>query len=64
MIRPLTLFACLLLSFFAKAQSVVATSAGANSFTLSNATIYVDNNDHQLVQVAAGLLKKDLEAVE
>lgn len=63
MIKPLTLFACLLLSFFAKAQSVVAASSDANSFAISNATIYVDNDDHQLVQVAAGLLKKDLEAV-
>lgn len=63
MIKPLTLFACLLLSFFAKAQSIVAASSDANSFAINDATIYVDNNDHQLVQVAAGLLKKDLEAV-
>src|SRR5688500_14420077 len=63
MIKPLTLFACLMLYFLAKAQYIVAAITNAGSFAISAATIDVDNNDHQLVQVAAGLLKKDLEAI-
>jgi hypothetical protein len=55
--------ACLLLSFFAKAQSIVSANAGRQSFRLDDAAIYIDSNDHALVALAASLLKKDIQAV-
>lgn len=53
----------LLLVATSAAQQVVADKASGNTFSLDNAVIHVDANDHPLVQIAASLLQKDIEAV-
>jgi hypothetical protein len=50
-------------AFFASAQALIADKAGANTFSLNDAVICVDANDHALVNLAAALLQKDIAAV-
>jgi hypothetical protein len=52
-----------LLQLHSVAQAIVAEKNLANSFSLDNTTICVDADDYAVVQIAAGLLQKDIEAV-
>jgi len=45
------------------AQTIVASQPATNTYLLGNAAIYVDLNDDPAVQLAAGFLQQDLEAV-
>ena len=53
-------FCCILVTGNAQFVSEVKT---ANSFSLSNAVIYVDDADDALVKKAAELLQQDIEMV-
>ena len=59
----LTIIAFLLLSTLAVAQTIIAEKASTNSFALTNTIICTDINDDAVVQIAAGSLQKDIEAV-
>jgi hypothetical protein len=58
-----TFLTCILLSFFARSQSIIATNASQQRFRLDGASIFIDAGDHALVALAAGLLKKDIREV-
>jgi Glycosyl hydrolase family 115/Gylcosyl hydrolase family 115 C-terminal domain/S-layer like family, C-terminal region/Glycosyl hydrolase family 67 N-terminus len=45
------------------AQSIIAEKNSATSFFLDNTTICVDTDDYAVIQIAAGLLQKDIESV-
>lgn len=45
------------------AQTIVASQPGSNTYDLRNASICVDMDDHATVQLAAGFLQQDMEAV-
>ncbi|MGN6417942.1 MAG: glycosyl hydrolase 115 family protein [Pseudobacter sp.] len=44
-------------------QSIVAANPGATTFSLKNASIYVEKKDHPVVQKAAQLLQDDIQLV-
>jgi hypothetical protein len=44
-------------------QSFITEKSEPDAFSLARATIYTDNNDDQLIQIAAELLQKDIETV-
>lgn len=59
----ITIACFILLTLNVTAQSIIAEKASATSFTIDNTVIYVDANDDKVVQIAAALLQKDIEAV-
>jgi hypothetical protein len=61
--KIITILACLLQVVVADSQPIVATYPSAGSFLLGNTIICTDTDDHELVQLAAGFLQKDIEAV-
>jgi hypothetical protein len=63
MLRLFTLLACVLPTFLVRAQTIVLPHADAASFDISDAIVCVDNGDHALVKIAAGMLKKDIQSV-
>ncbi len=62
-IRLLILYFFCLAPFIAGAQQIITDKQTAQSFSLANAAIYVDNNDFELVKKAALLLQSDIEMV-
>lgn len=61
--KTLTILACLFQFVVANSQLIVETKAGENSFLLGNTIICVTPEDHALVQLTAGFLQKDIEAI-
>lgn len=61
--RFFTIACFILLTAVTAAQSVFDDKASANSFSLDDAVIYVDKQDHALVQSSALLLQTDIEMV-
>ena len=61
--QKLIFLGALLLPVLATAQSLVADKGDAGSFPLAGITICVDNNEEQLVSLAAGLLQQDIHLV-
>lgn len=61
--KIITILACLLQVVVSDSQPIVATYPSAGSFLLGNTIICTDTDDHELVQLAAGFLQKDIEAV-
>lgn len=59
----LTIAGFFLLVAKSTAQSILADKATTSSFSLDNATIYVDTDDYAVVRIAANLLGKDIESV-
>ncbi|HMU46697.1 MAG TPA: glycosyl hydrolase 115 family protein [Chitinophagaceae bacterium] len=59
----LTIACAISLAVTSTAQSIIADIPSANTFSIKDARIYVDKNDHALVKIAASLLQKDIEAV-
>src|SRR6476659_3878789 len=57
------LFFTLSLCTVVQAQQIIFDKQIPNSFSLSNASIYVDANDLPLVKRSAALLQQDIEAV-
>ncbi|RXK61743.1 glycosyhydrolase [Lacibacter luteus] len=53
---------CLLYLTYGNAQ-LLATGAGSSSYSISGATILVDNNDHAVVQKAAHFFSTDMQSV-
>ncbi|MEI9957330.1 MAG: glycosyl hydrolase 115 family protein [Ferruginibacter sp.] len=62
-LRLQILFFTLLLCTVVQAQQIIADKQTANSFSISNATIYVDADDIALVKKAASLFQQDIESV-
>ena len=50
-------------SYSLRAQTIVASQSGTSTYLLGNASICVDLEDHASVQLAAGFLQQDMEAV-
>lgn len=48
--------------FFSNGQ-LISTTKATNNFSLKDATIYVDENDHPLVKRSAAFLQRDIERV-
>lgn len=61
--KSLTILSCLFQFVISNSQSIVETKASGNSFLLGNTIICVTPEDHDLVQLAAAFLQKDIEAV-
>ena len=59
----LTIAGFFLLVAKSTAQSILADKATTSSFSLDDATIYVDADDYAVVRIAANLLGKDIEYV-
>lgn len=58
-----TILCFLLITVIAVGQSIFADKISANSFSLKNAVIYTDQQDHVLVQRSTTLLQADMERV-
>jgi len=54
---------CLFLVFAATSQQITGEKLSANTFALGNIVICVDKDDTSLVNLAAGFLQKDIEAI-
>ncbi|MBO9659139.1 MAG: glycosyl hydrolase 115 family protein [Chitinophagaceae bacterium] len=61
--KNLLLFATMLLAVCGQAQLLISEKASPQFFSLKDATICVDPNDHELVRQSAILLQTDLEKV-
>lgn len=61
--KTLTILACFFQLFVSNSQLIVETKASANSFPLGNTILCTAPEDYDLVQIAAGFLQKDIEAV-
>jgi Glycosyl hydrolase family 115/Gylcosyl hydrolase family 115 C-terminal domain/S-layer like family, C-terminal region len=61
--RLFTIAGLILLAVASTAQSIIADKSSANSFSLTNAVIYFDENDFDLVKKSAELLQQDIEMV-
>lgn len=58
-----TIACAITLAVTSTAQSIVAETPSANTFSIKDASIYIDKNDYALINIAASLLQKDIEAV-
>jgi hypothetical protein len=61
--KNLLLFAAMLFAVCGQTQSLIVEKASPQFFSLKEATICVDPNDHELVRQSAILLQSDLEKV-